>query len=232
MKHQNFSLFVVIAYAMFNVSISLAHGGRLNSEGCHNQNSDRSYHCHQGPLAGQSFDNREDAANQLANQNIFTPAVYRRNQYINSWADEDGDCQNLRHEMLIRESAAEVSFTDSNQCLVNTGQWFDPYMGKLITKASDLDVDHVIPLAYAHASGGASWSSTKKQNFAIDEANLLLVDDGENQSKGAKGPSEYLPRIEFQCDYVQIWQLVAAKYDLDLPVKDRRVLSRISVGCP
>ena len=209
-------------------SVSFAHGGRLNAEGCHNQNSDKTYHCHRGPLVGQSFSNRAE----VRNQNVSAPPNYRRDEYISFWVDEDGDCQNLRHEMLIRHSLLEVTFINSNQCLVNTGQWFDPYSGKLITRASDIDVDHVIPLAYAHANGGASWSSTKKQNFAIDEANLLLVDDGENQSKGAKGPSEYLPRHEFQCDYVQIWQLVATKYNLDLPIRDRRVLSRISIGCP
>jgi len=226
-----FSTLVPILLIGF-VGSAYGHGGRLNAEGCHNQNSDKTYHCHRGQLAGQSFKSKPDAGNQLTNQNVSTSSIYRRNQYISSWIDEDGDCQNLRHEMLIRHSLLEVTFTNSNQCLVNMGQWFDPYSGKLITRASDLDVDHVIPLAYAHANGGASWPSTKKQNFAIDEVNLLLVDDGENQSKGAKGPSEYLPRIEFQCDYVQIWQLVAAKYNLDLPIRDRRILSRISVGCP
>jgi len=86
-------------------------------------------------------------------------------------------------------------------------------------------------LAYAYANGGASWSRPKKQSFAIDEANLLLVDDGENQFKGAKGPSEYLPRKEFQCDYVKIWQLVATKYKLELPSPGRRVLLNISTEC-
>ena len=61
--------------------------------------------------------------------------------------------------------------------------------------------------------------------------NLLLVDQGENQLKGAKGPSGYLPRKEYQCDYVKKWQLVATKYKLELPVTDRRVLLSISTEC-
>jgi hypothetical protein len=32
--------------------------GRLNTEGCHNQNSGGTYHPHRGPVAGQSFANR------------------------------------------------------------------------------------------------------------------------------------------------------------------------------
>ena len=163
--------------------------------------------------------------------NVSASSSYQRDEYISSWVDEDGDCQNLRHEMLIRHSQLEVTFTNSDQCTVDTGRWFGPYLGKVITMASDLDVDHVIPLAYAHAYGAASWSRTKKQSFAMDEVNLLLVDDGENQLKGAKGPSEYLPRKEFQCDYVKKWQLVATKYKLELPVTDRRVLLSISTEC-
>jgi hypothetical protein len=82
--------------------------------------------------------------------------------------------------MLIHHSQLGVTFTNSDQCTVRTGRWLDPYLGKVITMASDLDVDHVIPLAYAHVNGAAAWSRTKKQTFAMDEANLLLVDDGEN----------------------------------------------------
>ena len=163
--------------------------------------------------------------------NVFASSSYQRAEYMSSWIDEDGDCQNLRHEMLIHHSQLGVTFTNSDQCTVRTGRWLDPYLGKVITMASDLDVDHVIPLAYAHANGADAWSRTKKQTFAMDEANLLLVDDGENQFKGAKGPSEYLPRKEFQCDYVKIWQLVASKYKLELPAGDRRVLSSLSTGC-
>ena len=163
--------------------------------------------------------------------NVSDFSNYQRDEYISSWIDEDGDCQNLRHEMLIRHSQRKVIFTNSSQCTVTGGLWLDPYLGKVITIASDLDVDHVIPLAYAHANGGAAWPRSKKQSFAMDEINLLLVDDGENQLKGAKGPSGYLPRKEYQCDYVKKWQLVATKYKLELPVTYRRVLFSISTAC-
>ena len=163
--------------------------------------------------------------------NVSDFSNYQRDEYISSWIDEDGDCQNLRHEMLIRHSQRKVIFTNSSQCTVTGGLWLDPYLGKVITIASDLDVDHVIPLAYAHANGGAAWPRSRKQSFAMDEINLLLVDDGENQLKGAKGPSGYLPRKEYQCDYVKKWQLVATKYKLELPVTDRRVLFSISTAC-
>ena len=32
-----------------------AHGGGIDSYGCHNDNRAKTYHCHQGPCAGKSF---------------------------------------------------------------------------------------------------------------------------------------------------------------------------------
>lgn len=231
MRSLQFISLFVIWYMVFRVPISFAHGGRLNAEGCHNQNSDRTYHCHQGPLADQSFANRAEANSSLAGSGVSNSQNYRREDYLVSWIDEDGDCQNLRHEMLIRESLSDITFTNSNRCIVNTGRWLDPYAGIYLYQASDLDVDHVIPLAYAHTNGSYSWSTRKKQTFAVDEANLLLIDDGENQSKGAKGPSEYLPRKEFQCEYAEIWRLVSTKYDLILPDRDQETIRNILSQC-
>lgn len=71
------------------------------------------------------------------------------------WEDFDGDCQNTRHELLIASSEVPVTFTSTTGCTVATGQWLDPYTGDTYTLASDLDIDHVIPLNYAHLHGGA-----------------------------------------------------------------------------
>ncbi|MDB2445468.1 HNH endonuclease, partial [Gammaproteobacteria bacterium] len=204
-----------------------AHGGRLNSSGCHNQRSDNTYHCHKGALAGQSFQDIE-AANEAdpAGANI-----YQRKNYLSSWPDDDMDCQNLRHEILIDQSLIEVSFTNPNHCVVFTGRWIEPYAGNVVDLASDLDVDHVIPLAYAHAHGGSTWSAEQRRRFATDERNLLLVDDGENRRKGAKGPSEYLPRKEFQCQYAKIWNLIALEYQISIAAPDKKTMTSIVNLC-
>ena len=47
--------------------------------------------------------------------NVSASPSYQRDEYISSWVDEDGDCQNLRHEMLIRHSQLEVTFTNSDR---------------------------------------------------------------------------------------------------------------------
>ena len=39
------------------------------------------------------------------------------------WTDEDGDCQNVRQEVLIAESAIAVEFSTDEQCRVSSGRW-------------------------------------------------------------------------------------------------------------
>ena len=230
----NTKLVITTAVAIY-VSISaphiLSHGGRLNSEGCHNQTSDGTYHCHRGPLAGQSFASRSQAESISESSSNALSRAYKRGDYLVSWSDEDGDCQNLRHELLIEQSLIDVTFTSTRRCNVNTGRWLDPYSGNLITQASDLDVDHVIPLSYAHENGGSSWPTSLKREFAQDRENLLLVTDIINQSKGAKGPNSFLPIEEFQCEYAGIWRRVSAKYQIELPNSDQRRIDDILETC-
>jgi len=147
------------------------------------------------------------------------------------WQDFDGDCQNTRGELLLSRSLSEVTFRDASNCAINTGEWVDPYTEKLFTMASDVDIDHVIPLSYAHEHGGASWSRLLKQVFANDSENLLIVQDNVNQSKGAKGPSEYLPIESYQCEYAQKWNFLIGKYELILDIKDSSVIRRILLEC-
>lgn len=155
---------------------------------------------------------------------------YQRTEWQH-WEDFDGDCQNARQELLIAQSQLEIRFTNARSCTVATGLWFDPYTGLLFSKASDVDIDHVIPLQYAHDHGGAPWSPLLKKLFANDPENLLIVDDGENQRKSAKGPADYLPRFQYQCEYASKWQGLARKYELQLAHRDTLVLERILLSC-
>ncbi|MDP5208849.1 hypothetical protein Q5Y71_03745, partial [Microbulbifer sp. 2205BS26-8] len=72
---------------------------------------------------------------------------YDRHEWLPRWSDSDGDCQSTRHELLIQFSLAPVTFTNAKSCTVNTGLWLDPYTGQFFTLASDLDIEHIVPLS-------------------------------------------------------------------------------------
>ncbi|MCO1336506.1 HNH endonuclease family protein [Microbulbifer sp. OS29] len=146
---------------------------------------------------------------------------YDRHEWLPKWSDSDGDCQSTRHELLVQFSLAPVRFTNAKHCTVDTGLWLDPYTGNFYSLASDLDVEHIVPLSWAHEHGGANWTVELKQQFAEDPENLWLVDDGRNQSKGDKGPDEWMPPYEpVQAIYVQRFMAIVEKYGLKFSAEE------------
>ncbi|GAB2883743.1 DUF1524 domain-containing protein [Microbulbifer echini] len=156
--------------------------------------------------------------------------TYERDEWLPKWSDVDRDCQDTRHELLIRYSLSPVTFTRSNGCKVDTGLWLDPYTGSFYSRASDLDVEHIVPLKWAHDHGGAKWSRKLKRQFAEDIDNLWLVDDGRNQSKGHKGPDQWMPPYApVGKIYVQRFISIVEKYNLSLSSAESQQL-RSMVG--
>lgn len=50
------------------ISEATAHGGGLDSMGCHHDRKHGGYHCHRGPLAGRSFNSKDEATRALQAQ--------------------------------------------------------------------------------------------------------------------------------------------------------------------
>ena len=149
---------------------------------------------------------------------------YERKSYRH-WIDEDRDCQNARHEVLIEKSLSTVGFKSSKGCRVVSGSWNDAYSGRTITDATKLDIDHMVPLKEAHQSGAANWSRERKRAYANDlddPDTLIAVDRSLNRQKGAKDPAEWLPpNPAYQTEYARAWVAVKLKWGL---TADRREL--------
>ena len=133
---------------------------------------------------------------------------YNRSQWKH-WADEDGDCQDARQEVLIAESLVEVTFESVKMCRVETGRWYGAFTGTYVELPRDLDVDHLVPLKNAHLSGGWGWGPSRKAeyaNYLDDPDHLIAVTARANRSKGAKGPEEWRPPDEgYWCEYAGNW---------------------------
>lgn len=161
---------------------------------------------------------------------------YKRTLYKH-WIDEDGDCQNTRAEVLIRDDDdGVVEFKGQDQCEVIGGTWFDPYTGQTFRVAKELDVDHVVPLKNAHESGAWAWSEERRKeyaNYLKYNKHLLAVKASENRKKGDKGPDRYMPpRKAFHCEYVQVWVKIKEDWELEMTEAEGETVQKILAQCP
>jgi len=133
------------------------------------------------------------------------------------WIDEDKDCQNTRHEVLIEESLTPVTFKTDKGCRVVSGSWLGAYSGDVFTDASKLDIDHLVPLKETHQSGGFSWDAARRRDYANDLSDpntLIAVDRGLNRQKGAGDPAEWLPPNQaYLVEYAEAWVAVNGSGD-------------------
>ncbi|KAL8884307.1 MAG: hypothetical protein Q9192_006878 [Flavoplaca navasiana] len=107
------------------------------------------------------------------------------------WNTVSGAC-NTRETVLKRDGTSVV--TDS-ACASVSGRWYSPFDGATWSAASDVDIDHMVPLSNAWKSGAASWTTSRRTTFANDLTNpqLIAVTDNVNQAKGDQGPESWKP---------------------------------------
>tara|TARA_R100000306_G_scaffold62493_1_gene71070 strand:+ start:8285 stop:9076 length:792 start_codon:yes stop_codon:yes gene_type:complete len=144
---------------------------------------------------------------------VMDASDYERRKFGPGWDDADGDCQNSRAEALIAQSSTKVRFADERRCRVVTGRWISPFTGNVIQNASEIDIDHVVPLKWAWDHGANTWSDDKRERFANDPVNLWSVELSLNRQKGAQGPEEWLPPAG-QCQYVSRFVRIVRTYGL------------------
>ena len=154
-----------------------------------------------------------------------TSLPYNRDDWPH-WIDADQDCQNTRTETLIAHSQVPVTLT-RNGCRVIHGQWryqwMDPHSEgvHLLKEIRKVHLDHHVPLADAHRSGGAQWSTRQKMQFANDPENLIIMYGPDNMAKSDQAPHQWLP-ARSECDYLKHWIYIKTKYDLSVTQEEKR----------
>ncbi len=141
---------------------------------------------------------------------------------------DPGSCD-ARDAALIRDGRDEVV---SDGCYVERGRWFDPYTGNTYYYPSDIDVDHVVPLANAWRSGASSWTTAKRGRFANVPLDLLAVEDNANASKGDKGPEAWRPpRSAYHCTYSKKWINIKHYWSLSVTSAEKSALKQMLGTC-
>lgn len=156
-------------------------------------------------------------------------STYNRDLFPH-WITITGAC-NTREQVLKRDGVGVV--VDSS-CAATSGSWYSPYDGATWTAASDVDIDHMVPLAEAWASGAWAWSTAQRQTYANDLGGpeLWAVTDNVNQSKGDKDPAEWQPsRTAFRCTYARAWIQVKWYYNLTVDSAEKSALNGMLATC-
>ncbi|KAL8981400.1 MAG: hypothetical protein Q9177_005581 [Variospora cf. flavescens] len=146
------------------------------------------------------------------------------------WSTTSGSC-NTRETVLQRDGTGVV--TDS-ACASTSGRWFSPYDGATWSAASDVDIDHVVPLSNAWKSGAASWSTSRRETFANDLTNpqLIAVTDNVNQAKSDQGPESWKPPVtSYYCTYAKMWIKVKSVYSLTVTSAEKSALTSMLNSC-
>ena len=138
---------------------------------------------------------------------------YDRAEFGPGWAPS-GSCT-VREQMLADAGATLTS------CRVTAGTSTDPFTGAALDLREDIEIDHLLPLSAAWDLGAHRWTRAQREAFANDPLNLVVTSRAANQAKSDQLPGSWRPADRrARCWYARRLGVVAARYQLPLPVTD------------
>ncbi|MFI2075102.1 HNH endonuclease family protein [Streptomyces triculaminicus] len=146
------------------------------------------------------------------------------------WIKQMGTCDT--REVVLSRDGGNVR-TDS-ECRAVSGTWTSAYDGKVLGAASQVDIDHMVPLANAWRSGADGWDTGKRKAFANDLTNpqLIAVSAGSNRSKGDQSPDQWQPPLaSYWCTYARAWTHVKHLYRLRVTQPEQAALVNMLDTC-
>ncbi len=157
---------------------------------------------------------------------------YDRKQHFGGWIrpSQDNSCLNTRGLVLVRDSKVPVEMNSAG-CTVRSGQWDEPYTGATVTEASEIQIDHFVPLKNAYISGAHKWSFKTRclyANYMGNNFHLVSTDGHENMSKSDNTPQGYMPpNRAYRCQYLQQWLKVKLIWDLGLTPPEKQAVESL-----
>jgi hypothetical protein len=161
---------------------------------------------------------------------------YDRDEFGYAWMDTADGVPLARNGCdtrndLLRRDGQEVRFRSGSNCVVVAMTLHDPYTGTTIEwrkqKASEVQIDHVVPLSYSWQLGSSRWPESKRRQLANDPLNLIPVEGRANSAKSDSGPASWLPPSRgIRCAYAVRFAQVAVKYELAVTAPDREAMLR------
>jgi hypothetical protein len=161
---------------------------------------------------------------------------YDRALFGPAWADVDGNGCDTRNDVLRRDLSDVTVRPGTHGCVVLSGTLRDPYTEQDIAftkaEADEVEIDHVVALSDAWATGAQSWTPGKRLAFANDPLELLAVSRDANQTKGSSDAASWLPPYKpGRCAFVARQTEVKAKYGLWVTAAERDAIARVLSRC-
>ncbi|MFG1704576.1 HNH endonuclease family protein [Nonomuraea sp. M3C6] len=169
---------------------------------------------------------------QLSELTIAEPRPmrgYSRSRFPH-WEGQGHSCDT--RELVLARDGEDVK--QDEKCRAIAGTWHSPYDGKDFDRATQLDIDHMVPLAEAWRSGADTWTDTRRRQFAndLDGPQLIAVSAESNRSKGDQAPGEWRPPLRtYWCDYGRAWIDVKSRYHLTVTQPERDALAEMIGTC-
>ncbi len=162
---------------------------------------------------------------------------YDRDRFGQAWLDADRNGCDTRNDILRRDLEQQTIKAGTNGCVVLSGVLDDPYTRMRIDfvrgDSYSVDIDHVVALGNAWASGAWRFDIRTRAALANDPLNLLAVDAGANRSKSDANAASWLPpNKSYRCAYVARQIAVKAKYRLAVTAAEQAQLARQLTTCP
>ena len=170
---------------------------------------------------------------------------YRRAAFGDAWDDDNGaplghnGCD-TRNDILDRD-LVDKAYVSVKRCphAVASGVLHDPYTNETISfvrgaqVGAAVQIDHIVPLAYAWDMGARDWPDAMRIRFANDPANLIAVAGQANQDKGDQGPGSWMPpNHAFWCQYAMQFIAVLRGYALPVDESSANELREAASSCP
>ena len=153
-----------------------------------------------------------------------------------AWADVDRNGCDQRNDVLHRD-LTDVEVRDgTGGCVVVAGTLDDPYTGSVVpfvkAEASEVPIDHVVPLAAAWVQGAAAWPAEQRRVFANDLGNLIATTRSVNSSKSDSTAEEWVPPDPaYGCSYATVIITVKDRYGLSVTPAEARALEDLLATC-
>ena len=170
---------------------------------------------------------------------------YRRSAFGEAWTDDNdapgghNGCD-TRNDILNRD-LVDTALVATSRCptAVATGTLHDPYTNATVAlvrgaqTGAAVQIDHLVPLAYAWDLGARAWTDELRVRFANDPANLLAVEGQVNQDKGDQEPALWMPpNTAFHCQYAVQFIAVLRGYSLPVDEPSAVALREAAATCP